>query len=469
MYYSFCCFNGVGKMRILAVTVFIISLIYSGCSDFRDSRLGTEGEPCFGNGTCKKGLQCVSGICKENTDIDSGDSVDSDDTGDTGNTMPDEATDENTDMSDEVLTESDDDSPLTDDDLSDDLSDEALTESEVFDTESEVNDDEPDETEDDDIQISECVKLDNPCNNSGDISATCTDSMGGYDCNCSVNYSDNGTTCIADTRNDQPCTGLPVNAEWNTASTISQTWNGVAWSPGTIGYYNETSTTTGCHFKCSSGYHWDGSNCISSSRVFTCPDKPVSTDWNSVSSYSQTWNGYSWDPPDSTTSYNITASTTSCRYICSTGNSWNGSNCVTSTCGANYPNTFGGLCWSNPKKTPTTWADAGTHCSSIGGRRPTISELRKLIQNCPSTQTGGSCGVTDTCLAAGSCFSSNCELCTDATDGRYSVFGDMESLWSSQDNSSYTANAWFVNFKSGRVYNGDKNYTPANYDVRCVK
>ncbi|HPA57573.1 MAG TPA: DUF1566 domain-containing protein [bacterium] len=148
---------------------------------------------------------------------------------------------------------------------------------------------------------------------------------------------------------------------------------------------------------------------------------------------------------------------------------WNGSNCVTSTCGANYPNTFAGLCWSNPRKSPTTWSEAATHCSSIGGRRPTISELRKLIQNCPSTQTGGSCGVTDTCLAATPCFTSGCEQCADTSDGRYSVFGDIELLWSSQENSSYTANAWFVNFKSGRVYNGDKNYTPANYDVRCVK
>ena len=457
-------------MRIQFISIFIISLIYSGCSDFRDSRLGTEGEPCFGNGTCKKGLQCISGICTENIDIDSGD---------TENTVPDEATEENTDISD---------------DLSDDLSDEALAESEATDNESEIFDTEyeatdtdsdnlidiDDNNEDDadthdsvntpdDEPADNCKDLNNPCNDNGDTYAICVNKTGGYECNCSTNYTDNGTICVADTRPDQPCTGLPANAEWNTVSTITQTWNGVAWSPGTIGYYNEAATTTGCHFKCSNGYHWDGSNCISSSRVFTCPDKPVSTDWNSVSSYSQTWNGYSWDPPDSTTSYNITASTTSCRYICSTGNSWDGSNCVTSTCGANYPNTFGGLCWSNPRKSPTTWSEAATHCSSIGGRRPTISELRKLIQNCPSTQTGGSCGVTDTCLAASPCFSSSCEQCTDATDGRYSVFGDMESLWSSQENSSYTANAWFVNFKNGRVYNGDKNYTPANYDVRCVK
>ncbi|HPV21985.1 MAG TPA: hypothetical protein PK102_10180, partial [bacterium] len=148
-------------MRIQFISIFIISLIYSGCSDFRDSRLGTEGEPCFGNGTCKKGLQCISGICTENIDIDSGD---------TENTVPDEATEENTDISD---------------DLSDDLSDEALAESEATDTESEATDTESDNLTDiddnnvddadthdsvntpDDEPADNCKDLNNPCNDNG--------------------------------------------------------------------------------------------------------------------------------------------------------------------------------------------------------------------------------------------------------------------------------------------------------------
>lgn len=424
-------------MRLFVIVAFFISLIYSGCSDFKDSRFGTEGQPCFKNGTCKKGFQCVLEICvaensvitdkdSEKPDFDSGNTGNSGDSGNTGNSGNSSA-------------------------------------------DSDISENDTDDKTDEDLPESPCANLDNPCNDSGDIYAICVNKTDGYECNCSTNYTDNGTFCVPDTRTDQPCTGLLANTEWNTASAISQTWNGSAWVPVTSGIYSETATVLECRFKCLTEYHWDGASCISNSKTFTCADKPANSDWNTVLSYEQIWTGSSWNPPDSTTSYSVTASTTSCRYKCSTGNAWDGSECVTSTCSGNFSNTFGGLCWSSPTGTPKTWSEAGTHCSSISGRRPTISELRKLIQNCPSTQTGGSCGVTDSCLAGGTCSSPNCEQCTDATDGRYSVFGDMYWLWSLQDNSSYTANAWYVDFKSGRIYNGDKNYTPANYDVRCVK
>ncbi|HPA57575.1 MAG TPA: RCC1 domain-containing protein, partial [bacterium] len=75
------------KKIFFAVTVF---LMFSGCSDFKDSLIGTVGEKCFGNGTCKDGLICIEGKCAKDeeaeNDDDSGNTGDTGDTGDTGNT-----------------------------------------------------------------------------------------------------------------------------------------------------------------------------------------------------------------------------------------------------------------------------------------------------------------------------------------------------------------------------------------------
>jgi len=68
---------------------------------------------------------------------------------------------------------------------------------------------------------------------------------------------------------------------------------------------------------------WDTAwNCT---RTHTCPEKPdAGTQWNTVSEYSQIWNGNSWKPDeDGTTEYNITGSSNSCQYICADGYSWN--------------------------------------------------------------------------------------------------------------------------------------------------
>ena len=74
-----------------------------------------------------------------------------------------------------------------------------------------------------------------------------------------------------------------------------------------------------CLIQCPSGSTWDSgtSSCTVSTQTFTCAAKPATgTVWNSVSSYTQTWNGTAWSPANSTTVYNATASTTSCRYAC---------------------------------------------------------------------------------------------------------------------------------------------------------
>ena len=69
-------------------------------------------------------------------------------------------------------------------------------------------------------------------------------------------------------------------------------------------------------------------------QTFTCASKPSNSDWNTVWSYTQTWNWISsWLPADTTTAYNSTWSTNECRYTCSTSyhteNSW--VSCVSDT------------------------------------------------------------------------------------------------------------------------------------------
>jgi len=123
------------------------------------------------------------------------------------------------------------------------------------------------------------------------------------------------------------------------------------------------------------------------------------------------------------------------------------------------------LNWSDASSDYMTWDEAITYCENLGGRLPTISELRTLIQNCPATQTGGSCGVTESCLSI-SCWSDACSGCSGASDGRYSQLGDTGWFWSSSEQSGNADYAWIVNFKNGNVYSNSKY---GSDDVRCVR
>ncbi len=69
-------------------------------------------------------------------------------------------------------------------------------------------------------------------------------------------------------------------------------------------------------------------NDVPTTRTFTCSDKPANSVWNTVSSYEQTWTGTGWTPPDSSTIYNETPTTTACHFICATDFSWDGTQCV---------------------------------------------------------------------------------------------------------------------------------------------
>lgn len=125
-----------------------------------------------------------------------------------------------------------------------------------------------------------------------------------------------------------------------------------------------------------------------------------------------------------------------------------------------------GLSWGDKLDYKMNWADANAHCISKGKRLPTISELRTLIQNCPGSEIGGRCSVTDDCNSS-YCVDFFCS-CGDPYDSSYvgdhSVLGDNEKLWSYTTGSS--GEYWVVDF-SRASFDTDL-ITDSNF-FRCVK
>ena len=132
--------------------------------------------------------------------------------------------------------------------------------------------------------------------------------------------------------------------------------------------------------------------------------------------------------------------------------------------------------WSNRSLDRMNWPKAIDYCRNLneGGhsdwRLPDIDELRTLIKNCPKTETGGECRVSEKngclhekCWKApyGSCY---CEINSDF--GYYSKLGEENILWSYSTDSFVTSEAWCVDFERGSLGSGNKL---SQHHVRCVR
>lgn len=127
-----------------------------------------------------------------------------------------------------------------------------------------------------------------------------------------------------------------------------------------------------------------------------------------------------------------------------------------------------GIYWSSKTKDYKFFDEAKDYCKSIGGRLPTISELRTLIQNCPETETGGTCKVKDDC-SSGSCWNDDaCRGCSESPDGKYSKFRDTGWFWSSSAIPEYSNTAWSVSFNNGYIKPTRKD-SRNRAITRCVK
>ena len=141
-------------------------------------------------------------------------------------------------------------------------------------------------------------------------------------------------------------------------------------------------------------------------------------------------------------------------------------------CVKGYEKTYKKLNWSKKATDKMNWNDAKKYCEDLvedgysDWRLPTISELRTLIKNCPATETGGACKVTNDCLHYGNCRNDACEGCSGSSDGKYSKLGDTEWFWSSSEQSDFTDGAWYVYFSYGHVL----NFYKSNFgNVRCLR
>lgn len=140
-------------------------------------------------------------------------------------------------------------------------------------------------------------------------------------------YAQNSWIKMSSCTQKHTCTGLPNNAQWNSASSYTQTWTSGNWTPAaTTATYNTTASTTSCRYTCKSGYTWDGSNCKIPAINWSCG----SSNW--LTTYTKpTWNlCSSWTPTS-------VSDTLPWKWECS-GKDWGSS----TSCSANIPSN---ICW----------------------------------------------------------------------------------------------------------------------------
>jgi hypothetical protein len=133
-----------------------------------------------------------------------------------------------------------------------------------------------------------------------------------------------------------------------------------------------------------------------------------------------------------------------------------------------FPNEYYDLNWSDLSSEEMTWENAIIFCETLGGRLPTISELRALLKNCEDTILSGPCGIKDKCLSTKECWNDACYgcQCDESDPGKYSVFDEGYYLWSSSEQTDNNEEVWTINYYFAYVFSSIKLNT--SY-VRCIK
>ncbi|MCZ7582216.1 MAG: DUF1566 domain-containing protein [Deltaproteobacteria bacterium] len=120
------------------------------------------------------------------------------------------------------------------------------------------------------------------------------------------------------------------------------------------------------------------------------------------------------------------------------------------------------------------WSDAVAYCTALvldGGswHLPTISEYRTLIRNCPGTETGGTCTVTDGCASDAGCRNADCFGCEAfPTDCNFDPpdFSICDVMYSSTETTDLENTVWILDFRYATV---DTMYKTVGAGVACVR
>lgn len=341
----------------------------------------------------------------------------------------------------------------------------------------------------------------NPCEGIPNSSEKCTASaVDKYECECEEGFLWNGSVCN-DPCDPNPCEGKAnVTADYACIQVDADTysceceedfkWNGSdCVNPCKPNPCETVANSTGVCIKedefalykceCDTNYVWENGSCTGATKTFTCTGLPEHAQWNSVSSYIRTWNGTDWFPPETTAVYNEAASTAECRFKCSAGFFWNGTECTFPECGpgCTFPCTDSenGLIWSARTAGTKNLENATSFCDGLkegdysDWHLPNIDALRTLIQNCPNTSSGGKCNVSSSCLGSNSCYnSSDCSTC-GAANPSISKLNDIVILWSSSVDSSKSSYNWVVDFSIGWIATSCKTCSDREHYVRCVR
>lgn len=156
------------------------------------------------------------------------------------------------------------------------------------------------------------------------------------------------------------------------------------------------------------------------------------------------------------------------------------SNYIRCVRGYSEPTKIGNLYWSD-KKMFLEYSEAQNYCKNLdeGGyndwRLPNIDELRTLIKNCPKTEIGGECKISEkgNCLTKKCLKSCECEL-KENDNGYYSKLGlgdDNTWYWSSSSLSDDSNFALFAFFPAGAIsfFNKTKLDYGHSLSFRCVR